>query len=258
MATENNNTENNNSAVDKDSSSADLSYKSQNILSSKSRKKKDAEFAKDQPSFSDRIKGSYNKLQQTNTKKLNLILIAVIALVGIGSTIGTITLINQNNPEAAEEAEEENIIMDDVDRANLGVEITDEEANAGESEIEAVMQQTQSEAETILADSSKPEEEAGKVFANRINQYLSNGDVDSAADIWATGYEYFTDRNLLRAELAMYTNMESKYYSMIEPGEIWFYERILEIADSLGDNSTREKYQSAYENAKQNAEQEEE
>ncbi len=246
MATEN--TSNNNSAVgsSSDNPPADLSYKSQNIIGSKSRKKKDAEFAKDKPSLTERFK---NKLQETDTKKLNIILVAIILVVGIGTGVGIIIINNNNNnsPDTTEEAEE-----DDSDVASA---LSEQQTADLESEGTAIDQDMQNqfnsardEADRILNSNPENFENAADVFAKKINQALAKEDVYTADYLIGEADDYFSSKNQKKVALAIYTKVN--YDPFINVDKYRYYKRIIELADELGDSATKAKYEPLYNDAK--------
>lgn len=232
------NIENNNS-VGKDSSNppADLSYKSENIVGSKSRTKRDAEFAETKLSPSEKLsqntKTLADKIKSTDTKKVNKGLIIFIAIIAIACIVGIIFLIVSNNDFSEEgETDETGLI----------------EENEGKDEIAAA----RAEAEAALKNNPNDCTGAAKGYVDRINASFvgsgeDDGDGGGMAEILINdAEEYFTNVNSSTCSLlAVYKGIN---YSDLteEPDVYWYYERILQLADELGDTETRAKYEPLY------------
>lgn len=229
----------NNNPVGQDSSNppADLSYKSENIVGSKSRTKKSAEFAETKLSPSEKLsqntKALADKIKSTDTKKVNKGLIIFIAIIAIACIVGIIFLIVSNNDFSEEgETDETGLI----------------EENEGKDEIAAA----RAEAEAALKNNPNDCTGAAKGYVDRINASFvgsgeDDGDGGGMAEILINdAEEYFTNVNSSTCSLlAVYKGIN---YSDLteEPDVYWYYGRILQLADELGDTETRAKYEPLY------------
>lgn len=233
MATENNNKVDNNS----NDAPSDLSYKSENIVGSKSRTRKNAEFGETKLSASEkadqRARAVSNKLKSIDRKKVNLTLVAIIILLAIGCTIGVIALVaNNNNPSDIEEVETDEVAL--------------AEENEGKDEITAA----RAEAEEALAKNPNDCAGAAKGYVERINDSFAppenNGVAEALID---DAEEYFANVNPSTCSLlAVYTGID---YDMLDglPGLQHYFKRIIVLADEIGDNDTKAKWEPIYEAA---------
>lgn len=244
MATEN--IENNNSAVGNSSSNpsttpADLSYKSQNIIGSKSRKKKDAEFAADKLKLSARLKDRFDKL---HLKKVDLILIIGITILVIGIIIGAIILINHNSNQPTED------VTPTEDETTISHE---EENEIEETENDDATIAARAEARAALENNPNDYVAAGDAYSRRINEITGsrtsgnerNGVADALID---DAEEFFAEINSLPSLLAMYTSINYNDISE-EPDTYWYYKRIIELANELNDRAVIEQWQPIYDKA---------
>lgn len=244
---------NNNSAVGDSSNNppADLSYKSQNIISSKSRKKKDAKFATDKPSTADHILHRLH-LDKISHQKLIILAVAVIVVLGSGIAFGIGILIDRANNQSTDETTASNSSDsdDDEDDQDDSDSILTDEQNTSFDQMMVSIENLKNEqvaAAKTEANATSDSNKKAEAFTKRINQMLEQSAAEVAGKLIEEGDAYFA--NNPAGKLAMYTGINYEYLAY-EGSLFPYYEKIMQLAKQLGDDKTISEWQSRYDEAK--------
>ncbi|MBR0460924.1 hypothetical protein IJI91_03000 [Candidatus Saccharibacteria bacterium] len=246
------NISNNNSAVGDSSNNppADLSYKSQNIVSSKSHKKKSAEFAKDKPSTADHILHRLH-LDKISHQKLIIIAVAVIVVFGSGIAFGIGILIDRVNNQSTDEIATGGSGSDNYDQDDYTTssKMTDEQDTSFDEMIADIenLKNEQITAAEAEADATNDSNKKAEAFYKRINQMLEQGAAQVAGRLIEEGDAYFA--NDPAGLLAMYKGINYEYLAY-EGSLLPYYEKIMQLAKQLGDDKTISEWQGRYNEAK--------
>lgn len=219
--------------------SAGLGYKSQNIINTKSHKSPDASFARPKK----RCKELQEHWRDMEPKRKRTILVnaaLVLLILLLGSWIAlTIVYMNSSKQTTTDTT------------ASEGGEGTSEDASIFDSMVEAqdAERSNQTAAAKAEADATNDTNQKAEAFSKRINSSLEQGDISVVGTLIDEGDAYFMGLNDPTGALAMYTGIDYDRLSII--GSLLpYYQRIMDLANEVGDNATKEAWQARYDEAK--------
>lgn len=188
---------------------------------------------------SDTGSNSTNLGVKKNTNRgLLAIIVGIIVVVIVGVCVALVVVLNNNGGQSDDGNSEQ-------------TDVSDEQAFDAMMEQINNLKKEQIDAAKAEADATSDTSKKADAFSKRINNMIHDEEADVVGALMVAGEEYFDNQNNPAGTLAMYTAVD---YDMLtsEPYVFLYYDKIMKLAEEVGDNEVKAEWQSRYDEAKAN------
>lgn len=178
--------------------------------------------------------GSANsEVKKKDNRGLIGIIVGIIIVVIIGVCVALIVTLNNNTD----------------DGSDSGQGVSDEQAFDEMMEQTRNLKKEQIDAAKAEADATSDTGEKAEAFSKRINNMIHDEEADVVGALMVAGEEYFSDSNNTAGTLAMYTAVDYNNLTS-DPYVFHYYDKIMKLAEEVGDDEVKAEWQSRYDEAK--------